>query len=180
LARVSHGLCGCGCGEPTLPAQTTDRRWGTVAGQPRRFVTGHSRKLNTPEWVEEDRGHETFCWVWQRAIRCNGYGAYFLNGKTHYAHRAVYEQLIGPVDASLTLDHLCRVRACVNPAHLEPVPVAVNIQRGACAKLTPDDVGAIRLRIAAGETQVAIARDYGVSGNAIHEIVHRKSWANLA
>ena len=41
-----------------------------------------------------------------------------------------YELLVGPIPEYLTLDHLCRVRNCVNPAHLEPVTSAENILRG--------------------------------------------------
>lgn len=46
------------------------------------------------------------------------------------AHRVVYEHELGPIPAGLTLDHLCRVRSCVNPAHLEPVTIGVNVLRG--------------------------------------------------
>lgn len=46
------------------------------------------------------------------------------------AHRLAYEILVGPVPAGLTLDHLCRNRACMNPAHLEPVTMRANVLRG--------------------------------------------------
>jgi len=47
-----------------------------------------------------------------------------------YAHRFGYELLVGPIPTGLTLDHLCRVRTCVNPAHLEPVSIGENVLRG--------------------------------------------------
>lgn len=45
-------------------------------------------------------------------------------------HRVVYEHLIGPIPVGLELDHLCRVRNCVCPFHLEPVPQRTNLMRG--------------------------------------------------
>lgn len=45
-------------------------------------------------------------------------------------HRLTYETHVGPIPEGLVLDHLCRNRKCVNPAHLEPVTHAVNIGRG--------------------------------------------------
>ena len=55
----------------------------------------------------------------------HGYGKYADRG----AHRVVYEFLVGPIQKGLQLDHLCRVRACVNPAHLEPVTAKENTRR---------------------------------------------------
>lgn len=46
-----------------------------------------------------------------------------------YAHRVMYTHIVGPIPAGMTLDHLCEVRNCVNPNHLEPVPIEVNILR---------------------------------------------------
>ena len=55
----------------------------------------------------------------------NGYGV-FSGG---LVHRWAYEALVAPIPDGLTIDHLCRVRHCVNPAHLEVVTLAENIRR---------------------------------------------------
>lgn len=69
------------------------------------------------------------CWLWLGACYGFGYGK-FRDGKMHSAHRWAYEYLVGPVPKGLHLDHLCRVPACVNPAHLEPVTPGENTARG--------------------------------------------------
>lgn len=79
------------------------------------------------------------CWLWKGYVGPNGYGMMSVNGRPTPAHRAVYEAFVGPIPRGLSLDHLCRVRACVNPAHLEPVSQGENIRRG----LSP---GAISVR----------------------------------
>lgn len=71
------------------------------------------------------------CWWWLGRLEKGGYGR-FTRG-THrsvYAHRLAYEMVIGPIPQGLTLDHLCRHPACVNPSHLEPVTMLENIRRG--------------------------------------------------
>lgn len=70
------------------------------------------------------------CWLWTACLHADGYGKTVLDGRYRYAHCAVYELLIGAVTVGLELDHLCRVRACCNPAHLEPVTGNVNRGRG--------------------------------------------------
>jgi hypothetical protein len=72
------------------------------------------------------------CWLWSGSLYKDGYGRVTLPGSPRHirAHRAVYEAHHGPIQAGLVLDHLCRVRCCVNPAHLEPVTVRENTLRG--------------------------------------------------
>lgn len=70
------------------------------------------------------------CWRWTGKIRANGYGFLYLDGVTLYAHRISYEAFRGPLIKGLQLDHLCRVRSCVNPNHLEQVTRKENILRG--------------------------------------------------
>lgn len=79
----------------------------------------------------EDRGYSSPCWIWQRAISSSGYGSARAPGcsPTTLAHRHSYEAFVGPIPAGLQIDHLCRCRVCVNPAHLEPVSRAENMRR---------------------------------------------------
>lgn len=53
----------------------------------------------------------------------------YVNGRRQPAHRVAYELFVGPIPEGLTLDHLCRVRHCVNPLHLEPVTRGENTRR---------------------------------------------------
>lgn len=79
----------------------------------------------------EDRGYSSPCWVWQLSTASNGYarGKVPGRGRLMAVHRAAYEELVGPIASGLEIDHLCRVRACCNPDHLEPVTHAENMRR---------------------------------------------------
>jgi HNH endonuclease len=121
-------------------AVKTNRRYGHTKGQPVRFVRGHGRRLSGVPYREQDMGYETACWVWQRARTRAGYGQAFDGRKMRPAHKVYYERKYGEVPKGLVLDHLCRVRACVNPSHLEPVTHAENVRRG----VTKANVDAVR------------------------------------
>lgn len=79
---------------------------------------------------------DTGCWIWTAAFNNTGYGRLrdHPSGKMLLAHRVMYELHVGPIPEGLVLDHLCRVRACVNPSHLEPVTFAENVKRGDAVK----------------------------------------------
>lgn len=71
------------------------------------------------------------CWIWTASICPQGYGKFVLPGRgAVYAHRVSHELFKGPIPDGLHVDHLCRVRSCVNPEHLEAVPSAENNRRG--------------------------------------------------
>lgn len=70
------------------------------------------------------------CWIWTGARSTTGYGHTTIRGKYWGAHRISYEAHVGPIPEGLDLDHLCRVRECVRPDHLEPVTRAENVRRG--------------------------------------------------
>ena len=72
------------------------------------------------------------CIIWTKGKTDKGYGTIRKDGRTQVVHRVAYEAQNGPVPKGLILDHLCRNRACLNPAHLEPVTHRVNILRGIC------------------------------------------------
>lgn len=73
----------------------------------------------------------TGCWIWTGGGKGNGYGVARspATGKARSAHRVAYEALVGEVPEGKEIDHLCRVKCCVNPAHLEAVTRSVNLRR---------------------------------------------------
>jgi len=80
---------------------------------------------------------ECGCWIWEGYITMYGYPEIVRSGvnvgsakATRRVHRIVYELLRGPIPDGLQLDHLCRVRCCVNPDHLEVVDSRTNTLRG--------------------------------------------------
>lgn len=74
------------------------------------------------------------CWLWTGAKNRGGYGVISKGrrGGATIVHRAVWELLVGPVPDGTELDHICRIRSCCNPDHLEPVSRATNVARGSC------------------------------------------------
>lgn len=84
--------------------------------------------------MEKVRVDANGCWLWTASIRANGYGQFVHQGSPRQAHRVSYECLVGPIPEGLHIDHLCFVRHCVNPAHLEPVTQAENNRRAAAKK----------------------------------------------
>lgn len=69
------------------------------------------------------------CWLYQGSVNHAGYGLFWFDGRYLSAHRVAYEFWKGEIPEGLQLDHLCRVRHCINPAHMEPVTGKENRQR---------------------------------------------------
>lgn len=71
------------------------------------------------------------CHLWTGRRTSTGYGSFSIRKEQFLAHRWIYAQTVGAVPDGLVLDHLCRVRHCINPQHLEPVTNEENLRRGA-------------------------------------------------
>jgi|SRR5271165_2340881 len=76
------------------------------------------------------------CWLWTGWLSKGGYGYFDLEGKKKIAHKWYWEKIKGPYNRPMQLDHLCRVRNCVNPDHLELVTQVENIRRGTAGQIT--------------------------------------------
>lgn len=78
------------------------------------------------------------CWLWTGAPDNHlGYARFKIrdasgNRDAVMVHRFAYEELVGPIPQGLEIDHLCRIRNCVNPAHLDPVTHQENTRRANC------------------------------------------------
>lgn len=168
---IPLGFCGCGCGEATRTATKTDRRAGQTKGVALRFIAGHHNRLRRIGHALEDRGYLTPCWIWQGALNDRGYALGGGNGLGRLAHRVIWEREHGLVPEGFELDHLCRVRCCVNPEHLEVVTHAENMRRGYVVSARPAPAGfpsTLRAaRVTARLSQSDLARRLGCSQAAV-------------
>ena len=95
------------------------------------LTTERSLSISRPSvvdrfWSHVDKSDE--CWLWVGTKFGNGYGR-FWDGKDRGAHVFSYEMGSGSVPRGLQIDHLCRVRHCVRPSHLEAVTPKENVRR---------------------------------------------------
>ena len=143
-----------------------------------------------------ERVTESGCWVWMGRLN-GGYGHMEVEQKGRYVHRIMYEYHRGPVPDGLELDHLCRVRPCCNPWHLEAVTHQVNVGRGLAGQnmtskthcpegheYTPENTyltpgagarGCNRCRIAKALQWAKDRAERISSGESIHAQRHRKT-----
>lgn len=69
------------------------------------------------------------CWLWLGAGALHSYGCVWNGFRPEGAHRVSYRAFVADIPDGMQLDHLCRVRACVNPGHLEIVTAQENLHR---------------------------------------------------
>lgn len=131
------------CVEPSCPS-LADSRGYCLKHYKRHRKTGALKKIDPVAatesriWsrvdkqgpVPDSRPELGPCWLWVGTVNAGGYGQVSFTSQCRLAHRVVYERTVGPIPDGLQLDHLCRVRRCVNPDHLEPVTNRENGIRG--------------------------------------------------
>jgi len=139
-------------------------------------------------WNYVDKSTPTECWLWKASTR-GGYGQFWC-GKNVFAHRLSFYLANGYWPE--TVDHLCRNKLCVNPAHLEGVSVRENVQRYMRTeypivlkprkqyrrglKLSIDEPETIRSLFEQGMTQREIAQKFGIHQTTVSKIVLRRRW----
>lgn len=141
------------------------------------------------------------CILWPWSQRNGRYVRMSSESGIMYAHRWVWEQINGPVPDGREVCHNCPGGdnpSCVRPSHLWLGTHAENIRDAYAkgrmhgntsahpsgeghwaARLTTEDVLAIRRRVKAGEVQLQLAREFGLTAAAINNIVKRRAWAHV-
>jgi HNH endonuclease len=161
-------LCACGCGEPAVWAASHKMLMPRV-------------KLTAANYVVQDCGYSTPCWIYKNRGKqrpLTTYNTTRVGGRQIYAHRAMYEQEVGPIPKGLVLDHLCRIPACIRPDHLEAVTSGVNTGRGRLGKLDAETVRAIRYEKGNLSARF-LAELFGVNQSLIYMIWSRKIWKDI-
>lgn len=153
----------------------------------------HLEAVTRIGWNVTERG----CWEWAGWINDKGYGEYTtrvgdLKTGEFLAHRLAYIAWTGPIPSGMLIRHRCDNPPCINPAHLETGTQADNMNdakvRGRTArgeghgraKLTEDEVRAIRAASASGESYRSIALQYGLNRFHVGSIVRRQKWSHVA
>lgn len=117
MNTVPYGHCHCGCGQKTNVSRKTDRHAGHTKGEPIKYILGHRHRPRQEHRVEE-RGHDTPCWISNRAKNHDGYAIMNIPTGRVCVHRLRYEQQYGSLPDSQDVHHLCLQRACERPSHL--------------------------------------------------------------
>lgn len=133
----------------------------------------------------------TGCWLWTAYCNRNGYGKIRCEGKSWYAHRIAFLLFKGPIPLGFEICHACDVPACVNPEHLflgtheDNMKDCITKNRFARgdkhprAKLTAEQVLAIRTSLRFGERNKSLAEQYGVHKSTIAHIKRQDWWKNV-
>lgn len=130
------------------------------------------------------------CWEWNAGKTREGYGMFGFDGRVQGAHRVSYRLYVGEIPIGLYVCHRCDNPSCVNPEHLFLGTHADNMldckskgrfasgENHGNANLSDAQVIEIRLRYSDGERGTDLAKEFGVSQQAISKIIRGISWAN--
>lgn len=137
------------------------------------------------------------CWLWNGNVR-NGYGVLAIERRFRYTHRLAWQWTNGPIPDGLFVCHHCDVRLCVRPDHLFLGTNSDNMrdmeskgrgpdrtgsknkgERNGKAKLTADDVRAIRAERAAGVKCADVGRHFNISTYTVIDIMRGRLWAHV-
>jgi hypothetical protein len=127
-----------------------------------------SKPYKPTRYIAEDQGFKSECWIWQLKIHTKtGYGMVRVGGKDYSAHRWYYEQARGSIPDGMWIDHLCRVKECVNPDHLEVVTPQRNTRRGLSTKTDQTGEMIYTLATSGNFSDAEIAHRFGVSRQTV-------------
>lgn len=141
-------------------------------------------------WAKVDAGEAGECWMWTASKR-GQYGGIRIDGKLESSHRVAWQLSSGyELKGEEQVGHACGEPLCCNPAHLvlldasgEPKDTPRDAirrgERNPRAKLTDEQVREIRRLRAAGVTEKAVAREYGISFQAVGAIHRRETWSHV-
>ena len=132
-ANKGSKYCSLRCRNATYYQSRKSRTIGTIVGYSRMHPTcmQHASEYDIQEFCNrfhEEDGH----WLWHGSVNPVGHGQWHPHSGhlMNHAHRASYELFKGNIPEGLVIDHLCKIRQCVNPEHLEAVTQRVNLSRG--------------------------------------------------
>lgn len=134
------------------------------------------------------------CWLWKASPWLNGYGRFWNGVKNTYAHQVAWQLANGrSIPNGLHILHSCNVKLCVRPSHLYPGTQLQNVadsiaagtfncgrgERHGHARLTTEQVLAIRRKASEGKPYQKLAEDFDVSPATIWSIRTRKTWRHI-
>lgn len=141
-------------------------------------------------WAQVDTTGD--CWLWLGMQFEDGYGAFYRDGQSRRAHRESYLMTHGSIPPEHLVCHTCDTPLCVRPLHLWSGTPAQNMddmvskgrslvgERNHAARLTPDDVRAIRGLYQPGViTMAKVGERFGIPKQTVNAVVHRHVWAHI-
>lgn len=131
--NVAHGrapYCGDAGSLPVIGLPVTRLKVCGTSSEMNRLVTRELSTLSCGLCYNVYMVSTEDCWLYAGKLTSQGYARV----QNTMAHRAMYEAFLGSIPDGLVIDHLCRVRHCINPLHLEPVTSRVNTLRGSSVK----------------------------------------------